>query len=388
MAVPFSYSFRNLLTRRLTTALTAGGMALVVFVFAAVLMLAAGLEATLVATGSPDNAVVLRAGSESEVQSGIDRDQASVIASQPEIANGVNGDALAAKELVVLVNLPKSATGLPTNVTIRGVDAHSLELRPQVKLSAGRLNRPGAAEVVLGNKIAGRFRHAELGDYLRFGMRSWRVVGILDAGNTGFGSEIWADADMVMQAFRRPVYSAVLFRLQDPTRFDGLKARLERDPRLTVEAYREVDYYAKQSELMARFIRILGTVLTIIFSFGATIGAMITMYAAVANRTREIGTLRALGFARRSILLAFLAESLLLAAVGAAVGLTAASFMRYLSVSTMNFQTFAELAFSFTLTPSIVVWSLLFALGMGLAGGVLPALRASRLNIVEALRAS
>ena len=388
MAVPFSYSFRNLLTRRLTTALTAGGMALVVFVFAAVLMLAAGLEATLVATGSPDNAVVLRAGSESEVQSGIDRDQASVIASQPEIANGENGDALAIKEVVVLVNLPKSATGMPANVTIRGVDAHSLELRPQVKLSAGRFNRPGAAEVVLGNKIAGRFRHAELGDYLRFGMRSWRVVGILDAGNTGFGSEIWADADMVMQAFRRPVYSSVLFRLQDPTRFEGLKARLERDPRLTVEAYREVDYYAKQSELMARFIRILGTVLTVIFSFGATIGAMITMYAAVANRTREIGTLRALGFARRSILLAFLVESLLLSAVGAAVGLTAASFMRYLSVSTMNFQTFAELAFSFTLTPSIVVWSLLFALGMGLAGGVLPALRASRLNIVEALRAS
>mgnify|MGYP005833858213 CR=1 FL=1 len=386
MAVPLSYSFRSLLTRRLTTALTAGGMALVVFVFAAVLMLAAGLESTLIATGSPDNVVVLRAGSETEVQSGLDREQAAVVVTQPEIATGPGGERLAAKEVVVLVNLPKRLSGAPGNVTLRGVDAASLTLRPQVRLAAGRFIRPGRAEVVVGGKIAERFRNAELGASLRFGLRDWRVVGILEAGNTGFGSEVWGDADLIMQAFRRPVYSAVIFRLSDPTLFAQVRERLEDDPRLTVEVHREVEFYARQSEMMASFIRILGLVLTVIFSFGATIGAMITMYAAVAGRTREIGTLRALGFARRSILTAFLAESLLLSAIGAGVGLLCASLMQFLTVSTTNFQTFSELAFSFTLTPRIVAESLLFAFGMGLAGGVLPAFRASRLGIVEALR--
>jgi ABC-type antimicrobial peptide transport system permease subunit len=388
MAVPLAYSLRNLLTRRLTTALTAGGMALVVFVFASVLMLAAGLETTLVQTGSPGNALVLRAAAETEIQSGLDREQADVIAAQPEIATGRRGEALAVKEVVVLVNLPKRGTGQPANVTVRGVDAASLELRPQVRLVAGRYIRPGAAEVVVGGGIAKRFEHTGLGERLRFGLRDWRVVGVFDAGNTGFGSEVWGDADLIMQAFRRPVYSSVIFKLADPGAFERLKERLTHDPRLTVDVWREVEFYAKQSEMLASFIRILGTVLTVIFSFGATIGAMITMYAAVANRTREIGTLRALGFSRRSVLAAFLAESLLLAAVGAAVGLATASLMQFLTISTTNFQTFSELAFSFTLTPGIALWSGAFALGMGLAGGVLPALRAARLNIVEALRAA
>jgi ABC-type lipoprotein release transport system permease subunit len=388
MAVPFSYSLRNLFVRRLTTGLTAGGMALVVFVFASVLMLAAGLEATLVATGSAENAIVLRAGAETETQSGIERDQALVIASQPEAATGRQGEPLAAREPVVLVNLPKRASGKPANVMIRGVEAASLELRPQVRLVAGRYLKPGRAEIVVGAGIAKRFEHAGLGETLRFGLRSWRVVGVFDAGATGFSSEVWGDANLIMQAFRRPVYSSVIMRLKDPALFAGLKQRLEADPRLTVDVHREIDYYAEQSELMARFIRILGTVLTVIFSFGATIGAMITMYAAVANRTREIGTLRALGFARRSILAAFLAESLLLSACGAAVGLLAASFMQLLTISTINWQTFSELAFGFDLTPEITALSLAFAFGMGLAGGLLPALRASRLNIVEALRAA
>jgi putative ABC transport system permease protein len=304
------------------------------------------------------------------------------------VATGQGGEKLADQELTVLLSLPKRATGQAANVTVRGVGGGALELRPQVRLAAGRMLRPGAAEVVVGNKIAERFQNAGLGERLRFGLRDWRVVGVLDAGNTGFGSEVWGDADLIMQAVRRPVYSAVILRLRSPADLAPLKARLEADPRLTVDVFRETEFYAKQSRMMSRFITILGTVLTVIFSFGATIGAMITMYAAVANRTREIGTLRALGYARRSIMLAFLAESLLLAAMGAGAGLLVASTMQFLTVSTTNWQTFSELAFRLTLTPRIVAESLLFALGMGLAGGVLPALRASRLNIVEALRAA
>jgi putative ABC transport system permease protein len=388
MAIPFSYSLRNLLTRRLTTALTAGGMALVVFVFASVLMLAAGLRATLVATGSPDNAIVLRAGAETEVGSMIERDQAQVVATQPEVATGRQGEPLAVKETLVLVNLPKRGTGKPANVTIRGVEPASLELRPQVRLAAGRFIRPGTAEIVVGDGIARRFEHTGLGDSLRFGLREWRVVGIFEAGNTGFSSEVWGDGDLIRQAFRRPVYSSVIFRLSDPALLGQVKARLEADPRLTVDVERETVYYAEQSEMMATFISILGTVLTVIFSFGATIGAMITMYSAVANRTREIGTLRALGFARTSILAAFLSEALLLSAIGAAVGLFAASLMQFLTISTTNWQTFSELAFNFTLTLDIALYSLAFAFGMGLLGGVLPAFQAARLNIVEALRAA
>ncbi len=388
MAVPLAYSWRNLLTRRLTASLTAGGMALVVFVFAAVLMLATGLEQTLVETGSARNAIVIRTGAETETQSSLNRDQAAVIATQPEVATGRGGEKLADRELTVLLSLPKRATGKPANVTVRGVGPNALELRPQVRLAAGRMIRPGAAEVVVGNKIAERFQNAGLGERLHFGLRDWRVVGVFDAGNTGFGSEVWGDADLIMQAFRRPVYSSVIVKLADPGAFERLKERLTHDPRLTVDVFRETEYYAKQSRMMARFISILGMVLTIIFSFGATIGAMITMYAAVANRTREIGTLRALGFARRSILVAFLAEALLLSAAGAALGLAAASLMQFLTISTTNWQTFSELAFRFTLTPAIALWSLAFALGMGLAGGVLPALRAARLNIVDALRAA
>ncbi|MCX5841650.1 MAG: ABC transporter permease, partial [Deltaproteobacteria bacterium] len=312
MAIPFSYSLRNLWTRRLTTILTAGGMALVVFVFAAILMLAAGLQKTLVETGSSDNVVVIRKGSVSEVQSGMERQQASVIETEPEIAIGPSGDKLVGKEVVVLISLPKRDQDKPANVVIRGIAAPSVFLRPQVRLTEGRLPQAGSSEIMAGLSIAGRFKGGGIGETLRFGMRDWRIVGIFDAGTTGFNSEIWGDVDQLMQAFRRPVYSSVIFRLRDPQTFAAVKARLESDPRLTVEAKRETRYYKDQSEMMATFLRILGMSLTVIFSLGAIIGAMITMYAAVSNRTGEIGTLRALGFQRHSILLAFLMEALLL----------------------------------------------------------------------------
>ena len=388
MAIPLSYNLRNLWTRRLTTTLTVFGMALVVFVFAAILMLANGLQQTLVETGSYDNVIVLRKGANTEVVSGVGRGQASILETLPEIAIGAQGQRLFAKELVVLINLTKKGSTTPTNVTVRGIDASSLPLRPQVKLVEGRLPRWGATEVMVGSSLVRRFSGADLNDTLRYGMRDWRIVGVFDAGSTGFSSEVWGDVEQLMQAFRRPGYSSVTFRLRDPAEFPQVKSRIESDPRLTLEAKRENRYYAEQSEMMAKFLRILGLSLTIIFSLGAVIGAMVTMYSAVANRTAEIGTLRALGFRRRSILIAFLLESLFLGLVGGVVGLFFASFMQLITISTVNFQTFSELAFNFLLTPGIVYRGLAFALVMGFVGGILPAIRASRMKIVDALRAS
>lgn len=388
MKIPFSYSLRNLFTRRLTTFLTASGMALVVFVFAAVLMLAEGLQKTLVETGSYENVVVIRKAAGSEVQSGIDRQQASIVETQPEIAIGADGKPLVAKELVVLIALPKRGSDKPSNIVIRGTGEQSIAVRPQVKLVQGRMPRPGSSEIISGSSIAKRFQGGGLGESLRFAMRDWTVVGVFDAGNTSFNSEIWGDVDQFMQAFRRPAFSSEIFRLREPSEFEKIKSRIEHDPRLTLEAMREPEYYKKQSEMMAKFLRILGLTLTIIFSLGAVIGAMITMYSAVASRVFEIGTMRALGFQRRSILSAFLMEALLLGFLGGAAGLFFASFLQLFTVSTLNFQTFSELAFTFSLTFGITYKAMSFSLIMGFVGGVLPAVRASRMNIVEALRAS
>jgi ABC-type antimicrobial peptide transport system permease subunit len=288
--------------------------------------------------------------------------------------------------MVVLINLPKRDAARAANIMVRGVGPMALTLRPQVRLVSGRMFHFASYEVVAGSSVAKRFQGAGLGEMLRFGGREWRVVGILDAGKTGFDSEIWGDVDQLMPAFRRPVYSSVIARLTDNAAFDAYKATLESDPRLTLEVKRERQFYADQSELLANFIRILGLALTAIFSIGAVIGAMITMYAAVASRTGEIGTLRALGYRRSAVLGAFLTESLLLALIGGIVGLALATLMQLVTVSTMNWQSFAELAFSFRLTPQIVVETLLFSLVMGVVGGFLPAARAARMNIVTALR--
>ncbi|MBP1749833.1 MAG: transporter, rane protein [Deltaproteobacteria bacterium] len=384
--VPFAYSLRNLWTRRLTTVLTISGMALVVFVFTTILMLAQGLQKTLVETGSYDNAVIIRKGSGSEVQSWVDRAQAGIIETDPLVASGSDGKPLVARELVVLIGLPKKDTEKVSNVTIRGISEASLALRPQVVLTRGRMPKMGSSEVIVGSSVARRFKGADLGGELRFGMRQWAIVGIFDAGNTGFTSEIWGDVEQLMPAFRRPVFSSMILRMNDPSQFDMFKTRIETNPRLTQEVKREVRYYLEQSEMMAKFLRILGISLTLIFSLGAIIGAMITMYAAVANRIGEIGTLRALGFRRTSILISFLMEALLLGLAGGFAGLFFASFMQLVTVSTVNFQTFSELAFRFSMTFSIAVKALLFAVIMGFMGGFLPSLRAAHMNIVEALR--
>jgi putative ABC transport system permease protein len=387
MQLLLSYSLRNLWTRRLTTLLAASGMALVVFVFASILMLAGGLQKTLVETGSDDNVVIIRKGSGSEVQSGVTREQAAVLETQPEAAMAGDGKVLLAKEVVVLVGLLKRGSGKPSNVIIRGGSGKSVELRPQVKLVTGRMPRSGSTEIIAGRSAAERFQGARIGETLRFAVQDWAVVGIFDAGNTGFSSEIWGDGDQLMQAFRRPVYSSIIFKLREPSQFESFKARVEGDPRLGLEAKRETRYYAEQSEMLAKFLRILGLSLTVIFSLGAMIGAMITMYGAVSNRTGEIGTLRAIGFRRRTILATFIVEALLLGFLGGLGGLLFASFLQFFTVSTVNFQTFSELAFAFSLDLEIVCESILFSLVMGLAGGLLPAARASRMNIVDALRA-
>ena len=387
-ALPLSYVARNLWVRRVTTGLTAAGMALVVYVFATVLMMTEGIRATLVATGQADNVIVLRKGAGAEINSAITRGQAGILQTLPGIARDAAGRPLLSAEPVVLNNLPKRGSGKPSNVTMRGTGEVGMQLRPQVQIVQGRMFRPGSSEVVAGAGIARGFAGVDLGAQLRFGGRDWTVVGIFDAGKSGFDSEIWADTEQIMQAFRRQSFNTVVFRLADANTFDRVAERVDDDVRLSLQAKREVRFYAEQSESLANFISILGTALAVIFSIGAVVGAMITMFGAVASRTGEIGTLRALGFRRGAVLGAFLGESLLLSLAGGVLGLLAATLMQVVNVSTTNFATFSELAFQFTLTPRIAVQSLLFALFMGFVGGFIPAWRAARLKIVDCLRAA
>ena len=387
-AVPLSYIARNLWVRRVTTLLTALGMALVVYVFATVLMMSEGIRETLVATGQADNLLALRKGAGAEINSAVDRAQAAIIESLPGIATNAEGQVLLSKEPVVLNSLPKRGSGKPSNVSMRGTGANGLALRPQVRISEGRMFRPGSSEIITGRAVAQGFQGAALGETLRFAGRDWQVVGVFDAGRSGFDSEIWGDSEQMLQAFRRGAFSTVVWRVADPAQAERLLAAAAADPRLTVEIKPERQFYAEQSEALATFIRILGTALSVIFSIGAIVGAMITMFAAVAQRTGEIGTLRALGFRRSAILLAFMLESLLLALVGGLLGLAGASLMQTVNISTTNFQTFAELAFQFKLTGTIALQTVLFALFMGLVGGFLPAWRAARLKIVDSLRAA
>ncbi len=289
--------------------------------------------------------------------------------------------------MVVIINLLKYGTNAMGNVIVRGVSPDVLTLRPQVKMVEGRFFRDGTSEVIVGRSIARRFQGTGVGQTLKFGSRNWTIVGIFEANKSGFESEIWADVEQMLAAFNRPVYSTVTVRLKSKSDVSAFNARMQSEPRLnSYEAKNEKAYFAEQSEGLAKFISVLGLVITIIFSFGAMIGAMITMYASVANRTVEIGTLRSLGFKRRSVLTAFLIEALFLALIGGAIGLIFASFLQTITISTLNFATFSELAFGFYLSPTIVIWSLVFAAFMGIVGGFLPAVRAARLNIVNALR--
>lgn len=388
MQIPLKYILRSSSSRRLTTVITILGIALVVFVFTAVLMMANGVEKTLRSTGSDDNLIVARKAAMSEIMSILDRDAAGIISNMPQVASFADGRPMSSKEAVVIINLNKIGAPGISNVIVRGVESAAFPLRPQVRIVQGRMFRWGAREVIAGAGITHRFAGAQIGEKMKFGGDLWTVVGIFEADGSGFESEVWGDSNQIMDAFKRSSFSTITMRLKQPDDLSEIAAAFESDNRLQYfVAKREKKFFEEQSEMMAKFIRILGIFVTIIFSTGATIGAMITMYGAVANRTVEIGTLRALGFFRRSILLAFLSESFVLSLAGGIAGLGLASLLQFFSISTLNFGSFSELAFSFALSPSIIATSLGFSLLMGLIGGFLPALRASRLNIIQALRA-
>lgn len=387
MSIPFKYSFRNFKARKLTTAITVSGIALVVFVFAAVLMMAYGIEKTLSKTGSDDNVLVSRKSSFGETTSIIPTDIQSVIAALPGIAKTSDGRPIISFEPVVVINLVKNGGGL-SNIAVRGVSDCISLLRPQVKIIDGRMFDFGKRELIVGASIRKRFEGAKIGDKVRFAKDEWTIVGEFSAESSGFESEMWGDSRQLLDAFNRgSTVSTVTLKLENPASYEIFKRAFESDRRLQqYEPMIETKFFEKQSELMSLFIKILGIFITVIFSLGAVIGASITMYSAVSNRTVEIGTLRALGFSRRSILWAFLTESLIISISGAAAGLLLASSLQFFSISTLNFASFAELQFSFALSPSIIISSMIFAVVMGITGGFFPSLRAARLKIVESLR--
>ncbi len=389
MKIPLKYILRNFRVRRLTSVLTVTGIALVAFVFTAVLMMARGLQQTMVATGSDENVIVLRKSANAEISSIILREPAAIISSLPQVVRGADGKPLVTNEVVVIINLTYAGSGGGYgNLTVRGVTPEAFLIRPQVKLTEGRMFQWGTREIIVGKATTSRYVGVGIGEYVKFGGDRWKIVGIYDAGGSGFDSEFWGDVNQIGQAFERPVFSSITLRLQNAAAFAAFQSEFEKDRRLQeLEVKPEKQFYAEMSEAMSSFISVLGIAVTVIFSIGAVIGAMITMYAAVANRTVDIGTLRALGFRRRSVLAAFLMESLLIALGGGIVGVALASVLQFVSISMINFASFTELAFSFSLSPQIAAYSLFFSLLMGFVGGFLPAVRAARLGIVNALRA-
>ena len=387
-AIPLAYNIRSLWRRKVTTLLTTTGVALAVGIFLVVLMLAHGFRTALIESGSVENVIVLRASATSETSSALSRDDAAILKTSPEISRGEGGVLLFAPETVAAVNLPRRGQpGKSSNVTVRGIAPASVPLRRQVHLLDGRLPNPGTAEVLAGRNAARGFEGCEVGGVLHMGPQTWTVVGVFEAGGTAFESEVWGDSDHVIDAFGRGGYSSATFALADAALdFASVKARIEGDKRLNLVVKHERDYYAETAHNLTTFISIVGSILIVLFSFGAILGAMITMYAFVEARTREIGTLRALGFRRRAILLSFLIESALLSLAGAALAALPALFLQRLTFSTTNFDTFTDVTWHFRMSPEILARGFLFALVMGLLGGLLPAARAARLPIVAALR--
>ena len=387
MKIPFKYIFRNFKTRKLTTGITVAGIALVVLVFTAVLMMAYGIQKTLVSTGSPDNVKIVRKAANGEISSIIDGETQNVIRTLPHIAKSSNGTQLISNEPVVVITCDLVGGGM-SNVTVRGVSPTINELHPQMKIIKGRTFNWGSRELIVGDAIARRFKGTQVGSKIKFAGDFWNIVGVFTTNGGGFDSEMWGDALQLLSAFSRgSTVSTVTLKLDNAKNFAAFKKAFDSDRRLKeYEVKVEQKFFEEQSEILAGFIRILGIFITIIFSFGATIGAMITMYATVANRTVEVGTLRALGFSRRSILSAFLMESLMIALIGGAIGLILSSLLSFLSISTINWNSFSELEFSFAISPDIIISSLIFAVIMGFLGGFLPSVRAARLNIVNALR--
>jgi putative ABC transport system permease protein len=386
--IPIRYNVRSLVVRKATTLATALGIALVVFVLAASLMLSAGIRKTLGASGKPDNAIVLRMGSDAELGSVIEESSVPLILAAPGVKIDSQGRPVGSSEVVVVAAMPKLGADGVTNVTIRGLSDGAMQFRPEVHVVEGRPPKSGADEVMIGSRIRGRIEGLDLDQTFDLKKnRPVRVVGIFDAGGSSYESEVWGDAELVRQAYHREaIYSSVRVQLESPTKFDAFRAGVENDKRLGLQALRETAFYEKQSEGVATFVGVLGTVVSIFFAAGAMIGGMITMYGAVASRQREIGTLRALGFSRRSVLSSFLLEAVMLSIVGGAVGAAASMLMGFVRFSMINMASWSEMVFSFDPTPRVITIALAFACGMGLVGGLLPAIRAARTSPLKAIR--
>lgn len=391
VGIPLIYNIRNLWVRKVSTLLTVGGIALAVGVLMVVMMLVNGLQYALVESGSPDNAIVLRKNSQSETMSGMSRETVNVLRASPEIGRGPDAQPLVAGEVVVGINLlRRGQTGARSgsNVTVRGIEPNSLALRNQVEVIEGRAPAQGAPEIMAGRNASKGFEGVQVGGAIPMGGQNWRVVGIFTAGGSAFESELWGDRELLMESFgRQGGFSSVTFLLADPTSdLQAIQARLDQDPRLNVEVKRERAYYSDSSSALTMLISILGGVLVVLFSIGAVMGAMVTMFAFVGSRTGEIGTLRALGFPRRSILGSFMIEAILLALAGGVLASIPALFVQQFTFSTTNFSTFTDITWHFRASPAILIIGLVFALAMGILGGLIPATRAARMPIITALR--
>jgi len=387
--IPVKYNVRNLVVRKTTTIAAAFGLALVVFVFAAAQMLGAGVKKTLGRAASAENAIVLRRGSSNEMESGIEEQQVNLVLAQAQQVGASKAPAGVGELLVVILMDKVGTDGGVSNVTVRGVPEESYAFRPSVKIVEGRAAKPGSDEVVVGAGIHGRFKGLKLGESFEIKKnRKVTVVGVFSDDGSSFESEVWADVHTIRTGFGREGYvSSIRVRLDSASKFDAFKALIEQNRQLGLEALRETDYYARQSEDTAAFLTIMGTVIAVLFSIGAMIGATITMNAQVANRQREIGTLRALGFSRRSILTSFLLESIVLASIGGGVGALASIGLKFVKITMLNVGTWAEIVFAFEPTPDILIRSIILAGGMGVVGGFLPAVRAARVSPIEAMRA-
>jgi putative ABC transport system permease protein len=387
--IPINYNLRNLAVRTTTTAAAGIGMALVVFVVAAVLMLNNGIQKTLGRTADPGSAVVIRKGSDAELASTIEEPNVGLVLAAPGVAHGPDGMPQGIGELLVVILLDKLGTVGFSYVQVRGLPDNALKFHSHAQLIAGRAPNPGTDEVIVGRGIRGRFKGVDLGQSFELKKnRMVQVVGVFDDGGSSFESEIWADLNTVRTAFgREGLVSSIRVHLESPTKFDGFKASVEQNRQLNLEAQRESEYYEKQSQGLSIFITALGFVIAFFFFIGAVIGATITMYASVANRQREIGTLRALGFSRFSIITSFLFESTLLALAGGFLGALASLALGFVKFSMMNFQSWAEIVIKFEPNFVSIGVAIVVACSMGIVGGFLPAIRAARMSPVEAMRA-
>jgi putative ABC transport system permease protein len=375
--IPIKYNVRSLIVRRVGTIMTVLGVALTVAVFVSILAMVQGIESTFISTGEPLNLIIIRQGSQSETNSFFNRDIKGIV----ETTEGVQ---TVSGEMIVLINADRT-TGGATNVIVRGVSDKSLELRPTIKLAEGRMFRPGLREVVVAKTLSGRFKDTRLGDKIKIGRTTWDVVGIIDASDTAYDSEIWSDYNEVASEFERPIYSSLLVRVADQSAIASVKDRIANDRRIKLDVFREKEYFESQTSTSAP-IRILGYVVAIIMSIGSCFAVMNTMYAATAYRTREIATLRVLGFKSGSILMSFMLESLVLAVLGGIVGCLIALPVNGISTGTLNFASFSEVVFKFRITPKLMLEGILFAAVMGTIGGLLPARLAARTLIIRALR--